>query len=98
MKCSCCGRKRRFLESFEELGTGLNICVDCSKLLYKYQDYRKEQNLEDAAIILESIKGKKHTKEFEAWLNSFLSRFEKKTDKEEVSEEIQSESDGKSIT
>ena len=84
MKCSCCGRKRRFLESFEELDTKLNICVDCSKLLYKYQDYMKEHNLEDAAKILDSIKGKKHTKEFEVWLNSFVSRFEEKTAKAET--------------
>ena len=86
MNCSCCGKKRRFLESFEELDTDISICVDCSKLLYKYQDYMKEQSFENAEEVLETIKRKKYSKEFETWLESFLARF-KDTPENKASEE-----------
>ena len=41
IKCDCCGRKRKFLESFAVLETGngvLNFCSECNDLAYKVRD------------------------------------------------------------
>lgn len=67
MKCACCGKKTKLLESFEELEKNVNICVDCSKLLYKYQDAVKEKNEEDSKKLLDEIKGKKSEKVLADW-------------------------------
>lgn len=78
MKCSCCGKKKGLFESFEELEKDVNICVECSKKLYKYQDFKKEKNNEEAVKMLKQIKPKKNTEEFSKWLEAFLQRFEEK--------------------
>ena len=74
MKCSCCGKKKKLLESFEELEKDINICVDCSKVLYKYQDAIKEKNVEEADKLLDEIKGKKSEKTFVEWFSKFQGR------------------------
>ncbi len=74
MKCACCGKKKKFLESFEELEKDINICVDCSKVLYKYQDAIKEKNAEEADKLLDEIKGKKSEKSFVEWFSNFQDR------------------------
>lgn len=74
MKCACCGKKKKLLESFEELEKDVNICVDCSKLLYKYQDAVKEKNEEDSKKLLDEIKGKKSEKVFADWFSKFQDR------------------------
>ena len=74
MKCSCCGKKKKLLESFEELEKDINICVDCSKVLYKYQDAIKEKNAEEADKLLDEIKGKKSEKSFVEWFCNFQDR------------------------
>ena len=74
MKCACCGKKKKFLESFEELEKDINICVDCSKVLYKYQDAVKEKNAEDSKKLLDKIEGKKSEKSFIEWFSKFQDR------------------------
>ena len=74
MKCSCCGKKKKLLESFEELEKDISICVDCSKVLYKYQDAVKEKNEEDSKKLLDEIKGKKSEKSFIEWFSKFQGR------------------------
>lgn len=74
MKCACCGKKTKLLESFEELEKNVNICVDCSKLLYKYQDAVKEKNEEDSKKLLDEIKGKKSEKVLADWFSKFQDR------------------------
>ena len=75
MKCACCGKRKGIFESYEELDKKMSICVNCSKLLYKYQDAKKEGNNEDATKIIEEIERKKSTKAFQKWLKEFMSRF-----------------------
>ncbi len=74
MKCACCGKKKKLLESFEELEKDINICVECSKILYKYQDAVKEKNEEDSKKLLDEIKGKKSEKSFIKWFSKFQDR------------------------
>ena len=74
MKCACCGKKKKLLESFEELEKDINICVECSKILYKYQDAVKEKNAEEADKLLDEIKGKKSEKSFVEWFSKFQDR------------------------
>lgn len=74
MKCACCGKKKKLLESFEELEKDINICVECSKILYKYQDAVKEKNAEEADKLLGEIKGKKSEKSFVEWFSKFQGR------------------------
>ena len=74
MKCACCGKKKKLLESFEELEKDINICVECSKILYKYQDAVKEKNAEESKKLLDEIKGKKSEKSFVEWFSIFQDR------------------------
>lgn len=42
MRCSCCGKKRNFFESYERIidsGNEFNLCVDCCKPVYKIRDF-----------------------------------------------------------
>lgn len=43
MKCSCCGRKKKLMDSFENLGGRVDVCVDCSDLLYRIHDAVSEK-------------------------------------------------------
>lgn len=45
--CSCCRRKKRFFESFENIGNGGAVCIQCSDILYKIHDTKIEKNTED---------------------------------------------------
>lgn len=74
MKCVCCGKKKKLLESFEELEKDINICVDCSKVLYKYQDAVKKKNTEESTKLLDEIKTKKNEKMFSEWFLKFQER------------------------
>ena len=78
MKCSCCNKRKGIFESFEELDKNVHICVECSKDLYKFQDFKNEKNEEEAEKILEQIKKKNSAIEFTKWLNTFVLRVEKK--------------------
>lgn len=89
MRCACCNKKKGLFESFEELDKENSICVECSKLLYKYQDAKKEKKDEEANEFLKKIKSKKNSPEFLKWLEGFLKRFEPKEEK--------SSTDGESI-
>lgn len=74
MKCACCGRKKKLLESFEELDKDIYICVNCSKSLYKYQDAVKEKNVEESKKLLDEIKTKNSEKKFAEWFVKFQER------------------------
>ena len=78
--CSCCGKKKRLLESFEELDTNVKVCVECSKKLYKYQDAVREGNKDEADKLLKKVSNAKNTEEFKKWLEEFKKRFVKKED------------------
>lgn len=74
MNCSCCGRRKKLFESFESISSEIDVCVECSTLLYKLRDYKMENKEEE---ILEYIKkiGKrmenKSTKQFDKWFTEF---------------------------
>lgn len=79
MKCSCCGRKKRLLESFENLGEGGDVCVDCSDLLYRIHDAvtEKQKDVYDQNIKLINnfIDKKKASEEFGKWFkDNYLKR------------------------
>lgn len=70
MKCDCCGRKKKIMESFENLGKGGNVCKECSDLLYRIHDAVVEKNKEDYANYSEQVRKdfeKTSNKEFEQW-------------------------------
>ena len=74
MKCSCCGKKKKLFESFEDLDKDICICVNCSKILYKYQDAIKDKDFEQAKEILKEIDLKKGEKKFTEWFCDFQKR------------------------
>ena len=74
MKCACCGRKKKIFESFEELEKDVNICVDCSKILYKYQDAIMQKNVDESNKLLAELKAKKIEKIFAEWFTKFQER------------------------
>ena len=79
MKCACCGRKKKLLESFENIGKGGSVCVDCSDILYRIHDAVTEKNIEEYKIRKKSIddmvQKKKATEDFKAWFDTdFIKR------------------------
>ncbi len=79
MKCSCCGRKKKLMESFENIGEGGDVCVDCSDLLYRIHDAvtEKQKDVYDQNIksINNFIDKKKASEEFGKWYkDNYLKR------------------------
>ena len=81
MKCACCGRKKKLFESFENLGKDMDVCVDCSDILYRIQDAHKEGNKDEFDAQVRVAQGfydkKKSSQKFKKWFDEvFLKRFE----------------------
>ena len=78
MKCSCCGRKKKLFESFENIGKGREVCVDCSDILYRIHDAVSEKNSEEYDANkkkIEAFFSKQASKEFKDWFkNDYLIR------------------------
>lgn len=70
MKCDCCGRKKKIMESFENVGEGGNICKDCSDLLYRIHDAFSEKNKDDYVKNVNLVKSyfeKNSSSEYKVW-------------------------------
>lgn len=79
MKCACCGRRKKLGESFEDLGKGGAVCVDCSDLMYRIHDAYVEKEEEEYERQVEAvcafIKNAKASDAFAAWFeNDFMKR------------------------
>ena len=77
MNCDCCLKKKRFLESYEAIKTDrgtMNLCVDCTNLVYKIRDDYKAKDKEKYEKNLKELKkrGKKAKPIFSLWLDSFI--------------------------
>lgn len=74
MNCSCCGRRKKLFESFETITHDINVCVECSTLLYKLRDCKNEKNEKESDKCLKLIKKRmsnKSSKKFEEWFKEF---------------------------
>lgn len=79
MKCSCCGRRKKIMESFEDLGAGGSVCVECSDILYRINDAvaKKEKSIYEEKVnqIKSYTKENKAAAEFQNWFaEDFLRR------------------------
>lgn len=79
MRCSCCGRMKKPFESFESLGKGKSVCVDCSDLLYRIHDAVTEKQRDEydkrVRSVTDYISAKKASEEFRIWFQEdFLQR------------------------
>ena len=86
MICDCCGRRKRFFESFAAVKyktDSLNLCVDCNDIAYKVRDAANENNLEEYRRFLSEwkMRAKKPTAMFEKWQQAFLSPLDEKMEK-----------------
>ena len=74
MRCDCCGRRKRLFESYEKVEPNINVCVECSTLLYKIRDAEEAGKREETLNIESKLKKKmtnKATREFEKWYRAF---------------------------
>ena len=72
MRCSCCGKRKKLFESFEKITQEVNVCVQCSTLLYKLKDSLADNNNELAEQIMEKIKQAANSTaspHFTSWFN-----------------------------
>lgn len=79
MKCECCGRNKKVFESFESVKYGstiINICVSCSKILYKLRDANNDNNSEKKEQFIKELteKSRNATPNFELWIGEFLKK------------------------
>lgn len=72
MRCSCCGKRKKLFESFEKITQDVNVCVQCSTLLYKLKDSLADNDNELAEQIMEKIKQAANSTaspHFTSWFN-----------------------------
>lgn len=79
MRCACCGRKKKLFESFENLGKGGAVCVDCSDIMYRIHDALIEKQKEEYDLQVKAvntyIKQKKASADFAKWFeDDFMKR------------------------
>jgi hypothetical protein len=77
MRCSCCGKRKRLLGVFENLGKGGDVCLECSDILYRIQYAFTEKNKEEYDRYVHEIEGKdeKASADFKNWFkNDFMKR------------------------
>ncbi len=78
-KCSCCGRKKKFFESFEDIGKGGAVCVECSDILYRINDAKREKDVEEYNKKIDEVKGYiDNEKSSEGFINWFKGDFMKR--------------------
>ncbi len=73
MNCSCCGKKKRFFETFSEVDNGtyhFSVCKYCGDILYAIKGANKE-NAEGAVSELKTLIERRMKKggnsEFQNW-------------------------------
>lgn len=79
MKCDCCGRKKKLLESFVEVKvskTALHLCVDCNDLFYKLRDAASKDNRQEFDSVMTELnkKMKKSSAALKDWAASFTDK------------------------
>ncbi|MBD5401201.1 hypothetical protein HDR58_00140 [bacterium] len=79
MRCACCGRKKKVFESFENLGEGGEVCVDCSDIMYRIHDAVAEERKEEYDLQVKAVKiyleQKKASADFTRWFeDDFMKR------------------------
>ena len=80
MKCSCCGKKKNFFESYEKIidTEGVyDICKNCCKIIYKIRDFSMDGNIEEVELNKKIIFEKNindANASFSMWLNNFIKK------------------------
>ncbi len=73
MRCDCCGKRKCWLESFEDINAGnkvLHLCVKCSTLVYKIRDVEKStQDLKKSLIAELVSRMSENSSDFKKWLD-----------------------------
>lgn len=77
MKCDCCNKRKKIFESFSLIPTKegkLNLCVNCTNLIYKIRDDAKECNREDFEKHLINLKSreKNPSKAYLNWKQEYI--------------------------
>ena len=74
MNCSCCGRKKKLFESYETIDNNINICIDCSQLLYRIRDASNAHDFSTVSLLKKQLSQKSANKmsdDFQSWYNQF---------------------------
>lgn len=79
MRCTCCGRKKKLFESFENLGKGGAVCVDCSDIMYRIHDAFIEKQKEEYDLQVKAVNNyiqqRKASVDFVKWFeDDFMKR------------------------
>ena len=74
MRCDCCGKRKCWLESFEDIKAEdetLHICVKCSTLVYKIRDAVKLSQENKTTLISElESRMSKNSSAFNKWFRN----------------------------
>lgn len=87
MRCDCCHRKKRLLESYAAIKTDngtMYLCAECNDLAYKVRDDANDKNKElfnEHLLMLEKRK-KKATAIYLEWKERFVADLESSFEKE----------------
>lgn len=100
MKCDCCRRKKKLLESFAEVKDGkttLRLCVDCNDLFYKLRDAANEDDSQEFDNVMTELnkKMKKSSVALRDWAAGFTDKQKAKlsspSDKDDAGKETSAE-------
>ncbi len=75
MKCDCCGKRKCWLEAFEDIENKdetLHVCVKCSTLLYKIRYASKNGDIKEYDSSIASMKKRmlKASSGFKEWFKN----------------------------
>lgn len=94
MVCDCCGRRKKFFESFAPVKNGedqMSFCVNCNDIAYKVRDAANENDENQYKELKEEWdkRAKKPSARFVKWQTEFIKPLDEKFQKssEEVAKE-----------
>lgn len=79
MKCACCGKTKRFYESYAPLDANMNVCIKCDTILCRIKDAFKDNQIEQFNENVNIIKSKIKNEEFAKWFENYLKDLDKAT-------------------
>ena len=78
MKCSCCGKRKGFFDSYAPLDGDMMICIKCDTTLCKIKDAAADKKPDEYKINVEKIRkhiAKNKDKAFSKWFDAYIENF-----------------------
>jgi ribosome-binding protein aMBF1 (putative translation factor) len=85
MKCDCCGKSKKMLDSFAIVkvkNEELHLCSKCNDLCFKIRDFARLKNVDEFNKNLNKINffSPNHSKSFQNWFQGFVKKIKEQNE------------------